>query len=105
MVAAGAQSIPGSSTDAHVKIDADAETVPGIIGMDADAETVPGVIEALPGIVDDPCDPPRSWKRIYDDLPDPPAVAPPPKETDAALTQAQRLLALRLAYGVTAPSV
>eukprot|EP00971_Amphidinium_carterae_P205036 4069368-Amphidinium_carterae.2 len=52
MVAAGAQSIPGSSADAHAEIDADAETVPGVIGIDADAERVPGVIEALPGIVD-----------------------------------------------------
>eukprot|EP00971_Amphidinium_carterae_P280615 5570854-Amphidinium_carterae.1 len=42
---------------------------------------------------------------FYDDIPDPPAVAPPLKKADAALTQAQRLLALRLVYGVTAPSV
>eukprot|EP00971_Amphidinium_carterae_P114310 2264914-Amphidinium_carterae.1 len=49
MVAAGAQSIPGSNADAPAEIDADAEMVPGIIGIDADAETVPGVM--------------RSWKQ------------------------------------------
>eukprot|EP00971_Amphidinium_carterae_P041227 809554-Amphidinium_carterae.1 len=46
MAAAGAQSIPESCADAPV-------------GIDADAETVPGIIEALPSIVDDPCDPPE----------------------------------------------